>query len=76
MIDHDFTRRRCSYSVCHIVNTLQCIEVETTDYVSFGYQLIGKIFVTVIQKNILTARHPSQEIGKGIRHNYVYCFFL
>ena len=76
MIDPYFTCRSSGHSICHIVDTLQCIEIEATDDICFGDQFICKVFVTVIQQDILTARHPPQKIGKSIRHNYVYCFLL
>ena len=76
MIDHYFTCGRSCYRIRHIINTFQCIEIQTADYVCFGYQLIRKFFVTVVQENVFAARHPPKEIGESIGNDYVYCLFL
>ena len=51
-------------------------KIKSADDVCFHNQLIGKLFITVIQQNILATRHPSQEIGESIRDNYIYNFIL
>ena len=62
-------RRRSQHGVCHSIDTADSVEIEATDDIGFRYQFVGKLFITVVQKYILAAGHPFQEIGKSIGNN-------
>ena len=76
MVYQYLTRRRSSYGIRHIFDAFQRVEVQATDDIGLSKQFIRKLFIAVVQKNVLTARHPLEEIGKRVRHNYVHCLFL
>ena len=69
MVYQYLPRRRSQHGVCHSIDTADSVEIEATDDIGFRCQFVGKLFITVVQKYILAAGHPFQEIGKSIGNN-------
>ena len=76
MIYQDFAGGRCLYGVLHGIDAAQGIEVQAADNIGLGYQFVGKIPVSVVQQDVLAARHPFQKVGEGVGHNDVHGFLL
>ena len=76
VVDHDLTRGGSGNRISHIVYALQRVEVKATDDVCLGNQFVGKIFVAVIEQDVLTAGHPFQEIRENIGNNHIHSLTL
>ena len=76
MIDQNLARRRRQYGLSHSINTADSIEIQTTYHARFRYQLIGKLFITIIQKYVFTTGHPTQKIRESIGDNNVHILVL
>ncbi len=69
VVNQNLACRRCQYGFSHRVDALYGVEVQATDDVGFGNQLVGKLLIAVVQENVFTAGHPFQKIGKSVGHN-------
>ena len=67
VINQNLAGRRFAYGLAHVVNALQTIEIDATDDVCSGYQLVGFVGVFVVAQNLLGTIHPTEEIGECIR---------
>ena len=66
MVYQYFSCRGCKNSVTHGIYTMDSIKVQTTNDIRLGNQLVGKLLVAVVQKDVLAPGHPFQEVGSDL----------